>query len=756
MSPPPEGAGAALNPVLLGCAGLATAVATLVSCWSIYLHLKNYRKNVLQRMVIRIMLMIPIYGISSYISLFSLQAAFFIDAVRDIYEAFVIYVFFQLLIAYLGGERSLLILLHGRPPVHPLFPLNLFKRDLDASDPYTYLWLKRGILQYVQVKPILAMATIILKAVGKYDEGDLKAGSGYLYISIVYNISISIALYCLAMFWVVVNADLKPFRPVPKFLCVKGILFFSFWQSFFISILVAAGAIKHVGPYTEASYISLAITDLLICLEMPLFAIAHMYAFSHTDYISKTHQYAARMPLRYALRDAFGLKDVLEDTKATLHGEGMDYREFEPAEGKMHVGTGRDRRIRAGLRYARGGRAKYWLPVMDADTAAEAGAKRGGGTTDLNAVERARNRATGDDEEAYAPLFEEQARRAVRDETDDDGDDAAADGYSLTYSDPDTSEDELYEHSRGYLFGDYNYPCIDVSGEQAKEAMWEEEERILRDQRAAYFSPTMNPGRLPPGEIIRKSRGRGYGATDHGGRGNGKGKARHDLVDTDVDIEAQFRRDTGNLIDFESERASQDVEGAVRMKWTRKGNGAGKGTLISSPPHSSASASNSNSNSSSARASPRQTHKPPRPPLTASHSSTSHSHHSSPHLPPNTKALPPDAVDLIISDPTAEAEQITNERMRGEPALRAHAGEMRALRRVYRAGEGDDSGEEGADGGAGAGDVEERFGRDVLGEAEMEIGDVRVAREASPPAHARVLGGVGYAPEYEEDNPWAR
>ena len=38
------------------------------------------------RMVIRIMLMIPVYGISSLISLFSLNAAFVIDAIRDIYE----------------------------------------------------------------------------------------------------------------------------------------------------------------------------------------------------------------------------------------------------------------------------------------------------------------------------------------------------------------------------------------------------------------------------------------------------------------------------------------------------------------------------------------------------------------------------------------------------------------------------------------------------------------------------------------------
>lgn len=37
-------------------------------------------------MVIRIMVMVPIYAIASFISLISLQAAFFIDAVRDIYE----------------------------------------------------------------------------------------------------------------------------------------------------------------------------------------------------------------------------------------------------------------------------------------------------------------------------------------------------------------------------------------------------------------------------------------------------------------------------------------------------------------------------------------------------------------------------------------------------------------------------------------------------------------------------------------------
>lgn len=118
-------------------------------------------------MVVRIMLMVPIYAISSLIALFSLDAAFVIDALRDVYEvchhsaawvthaltkaarpkAFVIYCFFQLLLAYLGGERSLLILLYGRPPKPHLFPITIFKREMDPSDPFTFLFLKRGILR---------------------------------------------------------------------------------------------------------------------------------------------------------------------------------------------------------------------------------------------------------------------------------------------------------------------------------------------------------------------------------------------------------------------------------------------------------------------------------------------------------------------------------------------------------------------------------------------------------------------------------
>ncbi|KAJ3712762.1 DUF300 domain-containing protein [Lentinula guzmanii] len=765
-----DGAGSRLPMPVLVLAGLSAFFAVVISATGIFLQLKNYRKPYLQRMVVRIMVMVPIYAISSFISLFSLEVAFFIDAVRDIYEAFVIYCFFVLLLSYLGGERSLLILLHGRPPKDPPFPVNLFRREIDVSDPYTFLFLKRGILpnilaEYVQVKPILAIATMALKACGKFNEGDLRANSGYLYVSIIYNVSICLSLYCLAMFWICVNDDLKPFRPMPKFLCVKGILFFSFWQSIVISIIVAAGAIKRLGPYTDPESISLGLTDTLICVEMPFFAVAHIFAFSHTDFIDRDKTFIGRMPISYAFRDAFGIKDVVEDTKATLRGEGMDYREFEPSEGFMHQGLGRERRIRAGLRYSKGGKRKYWLPTF--------GAAEPPGRVERT-VDRVVQKVAGRDqaEDVHAPLLQGEDEDVVHLAPDmiDDSDElvdlwsssrvGVEEGFSLPFGDLDEDDEALFMHCKRFLFGDYNYPCIDASTEFARAAIWDEEERILRDEHGAWFSPIRGSKRLVGIQQEHAASG-GYGAV-------GTSKRPRSGSGTFVDDGAREER----IIDMELEREERKVSGAVKMQWAKKPRPSGSGSNSPRISNYNRNASHSprvrarveragNSTPSPSTSSGSPGLRSPPNPLSRSNSSSNDNSHSPP--------LPPDAVDLVVEaaeddDPKKRLRKVYRRGFvarddhgrfeeRGEIEVRGHGRErVEAGEEIAEAIENEGEHVEGAVERVEGDDVnlEVEVDREITtGVPEQDGPDVVIARSTTPPAYAR--------PRYDldDDNPWA-
>ncbi|KAI8960702.1 DUF300-domain-containing protein [Daldinia sp. FL1419] len=410
-------------------AGVFSLAATLLSIVSIWLQLKNYRKPLLQRYVVRILLMVPIYSISSWASMVSLAASAFLDPIRDIYEAFTIYTFFQLLINYLDGERALIIMTHGRAPVHHLWPLNHILPKVDISDPYTFLAIKRGILQYAWLKPILALAAVIMKATGIYQEGYIGISSGYMWSGIVYNISVTVSLYSLGLFWVCMHNDLVPFRPVPKFLCIKLIIFASYWQGFFLSILVWLGAIPDdVQGYTPDN-LAAAIQDALICVEMPAFAVAHWYAFSWHDYADNTLS-SARLPVKYAARDAFGILDLIEDSKQTFRGDQYSYRLFD-SSGKVIAhedSSSRFARLKDGMRYKRGGEAKYWIP--------KPGEVRG----ELN---------------ANTPLLNSNGGPSGAGDPSPKYNHGATDEAAL---DPD--DESLYGKARELEFGDWNYPVI--------------------------------------------------------------------------------------------------------------------------------------------------------------------------------------------------------------------------------------------------------------------------------------------------------
>jgi Organic solute transporter Ostalpha len=92
-------------------------------------------------------------------------------------------------------------------------------------------------------------------------------------------------MYCVIQFYVQLRLDLAPHKPFLKVVAIKLVIFLSFWQSFLISILTSA-TFNVVKPTAKVAYpdLKVGIPSLLLCIEMAIFAILHLFAFPYKPY----------------------------------------------------------------------------------------------------------------------------------------------------------------------------------------------------------------------------------------------------------------------------------------------------------------------------------------------------------------------------------------------------------------------------------------------------------------------------------------
>jgi len=238
------------NETLYWTAGAFVLIAVPVSAHGIVQHLVNYYMPQVQKYVIRILFMVPIFSIQAWFSLFFHGAAQYIRAFRELYEAFVLSSFVYYIIELLGGEEELALKLRTKDAKYGRhgFVFRHIFGEWQMGRPFM-INCKYGVLQYVLVKIIATMVVIILQSMGKFNTGDWSWDSAYLYIAIIMNFSIGYALYCLVKLYYATKEDLKEWNPVWKFLCIKGIIFFTFWQGFLIEVLHSFGVIGEVGDW---------------------------------------------------------------------------------------------------------------------------------------------------------------------------------------------------------------------------------------------------------------------------------------------------------------------------------------------------------------------------------------------------------------------------------------------------------------------------------------------------------------------------
>jgi hypothetical protein len=160
------------------------------------------------------------------------------------------------------------------------------------------------------MRPLLTIIPLLLKHAGVCDiaatpvyvNGAINWAAPNLYVLFTTNLSVGVAFYGLLSFYHGTEKDLEWCDPWPKFLCIKGVVFCTFWQSLTIQMLSAAG---RVDEHSAAQ-----VQNLLICIEMFIAAIAHFYIFPYEEW---KDGYKREKEKGIMLKDTLALRDFVKD-----------------------------------------------------------------------------------------------------------------------------------------------------------------------------------------------------------------------------------------------------------------------------------------------------------------------------------------------------------------------------------------------------------------------------------------------------------
>ena len=359
-------------------AAFSSIASIVLSSLLILEHLSFFLNPQCQAKIVRILFMVPLYSLCSFLSFVYPSSSDYLSIVRDTYESYVLYNFFSLVILLLGGLDFLvrIIMVRSPKPIKHLFPLTLFVKKNTQSDPFTtrdmnftfttntvqsklscqyilhtvklipsallsgfqkvfccislnefipispYLLFncRRSVFQFMVIKPLISLAVIVLTVYGEM--GSFLDFKGSFYTIIIYNASITVALYGLTYLYLAmihirrsiyseedaVSSNYDSNAILPKFVCIKVILFFSYWQGLVIAILNYYGAFslhKVEGSNNTLHNTNSTLTcnhildpqqiqELLICSEMLIISLAHKFYFSSREFIH-TNDYQKRL-----------------------------------------------------------------------------------------------------------------------------------------------------------------------------------------------------------------------------------------------------------------------------------------------------------------------------------------------------------------------------------------------------------------------------------------------------------------------------
>lgn len=295
----------------IACAGLTT----LISLFLITKHLHRYTVPKQQRQIIRIIFTPVVFAVLSALSILSYSVAQYMQPLTALYEAFALASLFLLLIEYVAPNEntrdSFFENLEQHKPKSQWIPTKGYTVVPGGSGK----WYKIGfaaVFLYVIVDTLMTVVELVTEALGRYCEQSWSPKFGHIWVTIITNVFLSVAIMRIVAFYGRFRTDesFAMHKPGMKLVSFKLIVFVNFVQSIIFSILL-----DHIKTSRKVTGLDLkyGIPAALVAFEQILFATFFHYSFRSREYheTMKHDLNAPRMGTFRAAANAFNPSDLL-------------------------------------------------------------------------------------------------------------------------------------------------------------------------------------------------------------------------------------------------------------------------------------------------------------------------------------------------------------------------------------------------------------------------------------------------------------
>ncbi|KAF3020548.1 hypothetical protein E8E14_007016 [Neopestalotiopsis sp. 37M] len=282
-------------------AGGCAAIAILTSFYLMWRHATNYTKPREQKHIIRILFMVPIYSASAFLCIWYYWHAVYFQVLSDCYEAFAISSFFALMCHYMApdlhDQKEYFRNMHPvKPWVWPVTWMNKccggergpWRTPKSGLTWFNIIWI--GIYHYCFIRVAMTITAVVTQYFDRYCESSNSPVFAHIWVLVIESVAVTIAMFCVVQFYIQLKEPLAEHKPFLKVLAIKLVIFLSFWQSSAISVGTSTLHIVEANDVLAYPDLKVGIPSLLLCVEMALFAILHLWAFPYAPYVPGAKQ----------------------------------------------------------------------------------------------------------------------------------------------------------------------------------------------------------------------------------------------------------------------------------------------------------------------------------------------------------------------------------------------------------------------------------------------------------------------------------